>query len=129
MGWLAHHEFGVDHRPFCFAMPEMDDSLTPDDPNYWLDYWNAVYSHVLAQRELRLHLVNHDAFCAQPTRMLEAIFAVLGVQADAAALAQQIVTPDLITERTNDFCSELLRQSQSIHRALLSSPKNILHPE
>lgn len=125
MGWLAHHEFGLDHLPFCFAVPEMDVSRTPDDLNYWLDYWNAVYSYVLAQRDLRLHLVNHDALCAQPFRMLEVIFAVLGVHADAAALAKQITAPATDASRTDGFCSDLLRRAEATHRALLISLKNI----
>lgn len=128
MSWLTHHEFGLDHRPFCFALPDMDDSRAPEDPNYWLDYWNAVYSHVLAQRDLRLHLVDHDALCALPTQMLEKLFAVVGVHADATALAKQIVAPDPVTARTDDFCPKLIQRSESIHCALLNNPKNLLHP-
>jgi len=128
MSWLSHHEFGLDHRPFFFAVPAMDDSRAPDDPNYWLDYWNAVYTHVLAQRDLRLHLINHDALCALPTQMLEKLFAVIGVHADASALAKQIVAPDPITARTDDFCPKLIQRSESIHRALLNNPKNLLLP-
>ena len=127
MGWLAHHEFGLDHRPFCFALSGMANSYTPENPNYWLDYWNAVYCHVLAQEGLRLYLVNFDALCADPTGTLDAIFAGLGIQADTAVLAQQIAAPALATERTDEFCTDLLRRAEATHRALLTSSKNLHH--
>lgn len=124
MSWLAHHEFGLDHLPFCFAVPEMDTLRTPDDLNYWLAYWNAVYKHVLAQSDLcRLYLVNHDELCAEPAGTLKAIFAVLGVQADAAALAQLIVAPE--TEVSDGFCTELLCRAETTYRALLGCSKNL----
>ena len=125
MGWLAHHEFGLDHLPFCFAAPEMNSALTPDDPNYWLDYWNAVYSHVLAQEGLRLHLVNHDALCVMPSQMFEAIFEVLGVQADAKELAKQIAAPAPSSVSTDGFSPELLSRVESTHIALLTNSKSI----
>jgi len=128
MGWLAHHEFGLDHLPFCFAEPEMDPTLNPKDLNYWLDYWNAVYRYVLSKTDMRLHLVNYDALCAEPEAMLEAIFSVLGIQADAATLAKQIVSPVFDVERNEGFSAEILRRSEITHHALLDSPKNILVP-
>lgn len=125
MGWLAHHEFGLDHLPFCFAVPEMDMSRTPEDLNYWLDYWNAVYLHVLAQRDLRFYLVNHDAICAEPVETLAAIFNILGVQADAISLAKRINAPSVTVADTSGFSPELLRRAAATHRALLENPKNI----
>lgn len=126
MSWLAHHEFGLDHLPFCFAVPEMDTSLTPDDPNYWLDYWNAVYQHVLTLTNLTLHFVNHDALCAEPVSTLTAIFSVLGVQADTATLAQRITTPK--TESDDGFRPELLQRAAATYQALLDSSNNIHNP-
>ena len=123
MGWLAHHEFGLDHLPFCFAVPEMDTSLTPDDPNYWLDYWNAVYQHILTLSNLNLHLVNHDALCAEPVSTLAAIFTVLDVEADAAVLAQHINPPEV--GNTDGFHPELLQRAATTYQSLLNSPKNI----
>lgn len=125
MGWLSHHEFGLDHLPFGFAVSETDNARTPEDPNYWLDYWNAVYRHVLSNKDLRLHLVNHDALRADPTRMLGAIFTVLGVHADAETLAKQIAPPVSDAESTDGLCPELVRKAQATHCTLLSSPMNI----
>lgn len=126
MGWLAHHEFGLDHLPFCFALPEMDNALTPDDPNYWLAYWNAVYRHILAQTDLRLHLVNHDALCAEPVAMLAVLFATLGVEADAIKSAQRINPSD--AGNAEGCCPALLQRAAITYRALLDSPKNLFKP-
>ena len=128
MNWLVHHEFGLDHLPFCFAVSGMDSSLKPDDPNYWLDYWNAVYSYVLAQKDLRLHLVNHDALCVMPSQMFGAIFEVLGVQADTEALAKMITKSGLNAMSTAGFCPKLLSRTKAVHDVLLSSQKNISTP-
>lgn len=125
MGWLAHYEFGLDHRPFCFAVPEMEVTRAPGDPNYWLAYWNAVYRHILAQTDLRLHLVNHDALRAEPLATLSAIFAVLGVRTDSKALAMQITAPASDVERTAGFCPDLLRRCEVTHNTLLASSKNL----
>ena len=123
MGWLAHHEFGLDHLPFCFAVPMMDSTLTPEDPNYWLDYWNAVYQHVLAQDELQFHLVNHDELCAKPVELLDVIFASLGVLADSSTMAQLFIAPK--SANSDGFTLDLLQRAENTYCALLNSPKNI----
>jgi hypothetical protein len=124
MRWLAHHEFGSDHSPFSFALPEMDTSRTPSDPNYWLDYWIAVYRYVLAHQNLRLTLVNSDALRNQPVQMLEAIFTALGVEANVAPLANLIdpLMPD--GGHMGEFCPKLLQRAEATHLALLASPLN-----
>jgi len=124
MGWLSHYEFGLDHRPFCFAVSGMDASLTPDQLDYWLDYWDAVYRYVLSHAELRFFLVNHDALRATPAATLAGIFKVLGVEADSAVLAQQIAGPDTVINE--GFDPELLRRAEATYRELLNSSKNIV---
>lgn len=127
MGWLAHHEFGLDHLPFCFAVPNMDMSRTTDDPNYWLDYWNAVYGYVLAQQDVRYYLVNHGALCAEPEATLSALFNRLGVQADSTSLAKRINKSNG-RGGSDEFCPELLHRAEATYRALLESPKNLFRP-
>jgi hypothetical protein len=131
MGWLSHYEFGLDHLPFCFALQKMDSSLNPDDPNYWLDYWCAVYDYVLTQKRLRFFLINHDLLRADPINSLDKIFTTLHVQADAALLAQQIAPPlaYIADNEMHCFSSELLSRTMTIYRALSLCPNNILHPE
>ncbi len=125
MGWLGHYEFGLDHRPFDFAVPAMDATLSPDDPNYWLDYWNAVYRHVLEHQHLKIHLVDHDLLCAAPIKALVAIFQALGIDADTALLAKQIAATKG-TASADGLRPETLRCARETHNALLASAKNLL---
>lgn len=123
MGWLSHYEFGLDHLPFCFVMPRMSGKYTPDDLNYWLDYWNAVYRYVLSVGDLRYHLINHDALRHSPEKVLLALFSLLDVQADSRVLAQQIAAPDIVS--SEGFCPELLTVVEETYRMLLQSSKNL----
>jgi hypothetical protein len=127
MGWLGHYEFGLDHRPFGFAFAAMDRCLLPDDPNYWLDYWNAVYSYILAQPDLRLHLVNHAALCTRPVSMLEALFRTLKIQDNLLTLAKLVADPSPAATQPYEFCRERLHRAEATYRELLASPKNILN--
>lgn len=147
MGWLAHHEFGLDHLPFAFARPQMTPGLQPEDPNYWLDYWCAVHHHILLQKAHNLQLVSHDALCSQPARVLGRVFETLSLQADAAMLAKmvransstsadlaQLQHPerrvsepqDVMLSPPTEFSSDLLRRAQTVHAALLASQHNLI---
>jgi hypothetical protein len=126
MRWLVHHEFGIDHLPFCFAVPGMDQRLNPKELNYWLDYWNAVYLYVLSKTDVIFHLVNHDTLRSEPVEMLEAIFSVIGIQADVETLAKQITASVLDAQCNDGFSSEVIERAGITYRALLDSPKNIV---
>lgn len=50
MTWLAHHEFGLDQRPFV-----VEGYCPVGDANgaeYWLSMWTAVHRHLMAQVQL-----------------------------------------------------------------------------
>jgi hypothetical protein len=126
MTWLAHHEFGLGYRPFCFALAEMNPSLTPTDPNYWLDYWNAVYRYVLTKQNLRIHLVDYDALCTQPAKGLKVIFNQLSIDAGVAPFAKEIYPPRSESPCIAVFDANLIHQAREIHRALLDSPLNLV---
>jgi hypothetical protein len=50
MNYLAHHEFGLAHKPFSFPNTVLRGSDTKD-PNYWLGHWIDLYSFLMAQPE------------------------------------------------------------------------------
>ena len=125
MSWLGHHEFGPTHRPFSFAIPEMNPTLSPDDPNYWLDYWNSVYQHILKRDELRCHFIEHEAMRARPEQMIKAIFETLGVVADYAELAELIKPIQSTNENSYEFDERTLQKAKQTHLALQASSKNL----
>jgi len=42
MRWLGHHEFGLDHRPFCLNENDVP-QLSTDSVEYWLELWCRTY--------------------------------------------------------------------------------------
>lgn len=127
MKWLAHHEFGLGHLPFCFALAEMCPSLKPDNPNYWLDYWNAVYRYVLTKQSLRFLLIDYDRLCAEPSKCLETLFFHLGIDIDVATFSKDIYLPRSESGSIASFDPILLERAKATHTALVSSPLNLLN--
>ena len=63
--WLAHHEFGADHRPFRFAdSPDGD----PRSLDYWLETWLACYRALepVAEAHPNILVVPYGRLCARP---------------------------------------------------------------
>ena len=63
--WLAHHEFGSDHRPFRFEeLPAGD----PDRPEYWLATWLACYRELepVAESCPNVLVVPYERLCSEP---------------------------------------------------------------
>lgn len=65
MGWLGHHEFGGDHRPFRFRV---DDPVKghPQTLDYWLDRWIDAYRHLDACLPPDALLVCYEDLCDDP---------------------------------------------------------------
>lgn len=68
MRWLAHHEFGDDHRPFRF-----DDegarrlqALRPDQLDYWLELWLQTYAWLEQTAPSNACFVSYEDLCSDP---------------------------------------------------------------
>ncbi|MEM9435433.1 MAG: sulfotransferase [Pseudomonadota bacterium] len=68
MGWLAHHEFGGDHRPFRMDGSGGNDPANgdPGTLNYWLALWCHVYEALLENAPKSVHFVGYEALCTDP---------------------------------------------------------------
>ncbi len=128
MRWLSHYEFGPGHLPFCLARAKMQEGLRPDQPDYWLDYWNAVYEHVLLQESLGFTLVDHDALRTAPAQLIASLLRLLHTSGDVAELAVAIrpVTSNVAAQAS--FAPWLIEKAQAVHWALRRSRRN-LSPE
>lgn len=124
MGWLGHFEFGPDHRPLAIALSGMNPQLAPNDPNYWLDYWLAIYRFVLSKLAqaptARLVLVGHDTLRADPAAGVARLLAAV----DAAPAAPQTLASQLRKATPNapphEFQSDLVAQCDAVYSALLA---------
>lgn len=83
MTWLAHHEFGVTHRPFLFGGAPAGDPATLD---YWLRLWIAVHTDLgAAAAELpNAFLVPHEDLSRDP-RIWAAVCQRIGTPATPLA--------------------------------------------
>ena len=62
MGWLVHHEFGSDHRPFILGKKELTQQ-DQDNLNYWLELWLYTYSYIAEHAADTIHLVCYETLC------------------------------------------------------------------
>lgn len=83
---LGHFEFGEALRPIAFdgRVPE---TLLASEMDYWLQYWEAGYSHVLAEASDKVIFVDHDALSADPEAHLTALSVALGLATPETLIA------------------------------------------
>lgn len=80
MTWLAHHEFGLDHRPF--GSPGVDGDPDGAVPVHWLRQWVAVYDWVWRRAQADAVdpvFVGYELMCAEPARICGRLEALLGL--------------------------------------------------
>ncbi|MGB1635544.1 MAG: hypothetical protein ACPHBR_02065 [Flavobacteriales bacterium] len=81
MDWLAHHEFGLGHKPFRFPSTEELPSGDLDSLDCWLGLWINHYREALALDPHRLHFVSYEAYCVAPQDVLQRIVSASGLAA------------------------------------------------
>lgn len=117
MGWLGHHEFGLNHKPFAFndAKYALDRSEA-FSMNYWLKNWVNYYTYVERFLDHAL-LVSYDDFCQKPNK-------VCGVILERFGLRLELDLKTHINHRKIDTqgCSEsLLEEANKLHKQLLDA--------
>jgi hypothetical protein len=127
MSWLGHFEFGLDHRPYCFARPGMNPALHPDAPDYWLDYWIAVHEHVLTLTHPAIHLVEHQALREQPRAMLTRVLRILDIATDQAdGIWNEIKAPEARQGHESEpWHAGLVDQALHLHDRLRAASHNV----
>ena len=115
MGWLGHHEFGADQRPFLFpaAPPPNGDR---DHIDYWLQLWISVHTALLAQPEpvrRRQLFLDYDALCAGAAGQADRLTAALGL--DELALDALQAAP---WRPVDGVSQRLLERARAIHVGL-----------
>ena len=117
MEWLGHYEFGAALRPIAFLGEEFGG---PADPDFWLDYWDRAFRHILRGLPAQAVLIDLDMLCADPGASLARVGDAVGlsprllaaqaglfrpsrpydVPAASAALARARKTYEALRERT-----------------------------
>ncbi|MCF8229059.1 MAG: sulfotransferase [Bacteroidales bacterium] len=80
MNWLAHHEFGLNQKPFVFS--DSKDFLNTDKNsiNFWLESWINYYRYVLTLQHPNTILINYNAYCENPEEVIRTIVKKTGIQ-------------------------------------------------
>jgi Sulfotransferase family len=99
MTWLAHHEFGQDHRPFVIdgARPVG----TPHAIDYWLSLWTLLHRHLLAQAEAggaALVPIAYEDLCASDRAAWRAICACTGIPPVEPNFAARVVAAPALSD-------------------------------
>ncbi len=77
MNWLGHHEFGGNQMPFRFTEgPAVDGDRFSLD--YWVAIWLDTYRYLLKTAPPGTIFVGYEKLCAEPARVLDAVFAAQG---------------------------------------------------
>lgn len=112
--WLAHHEFGITHRPISinnrFAS-EQDKSLI----DYWLERWIDAYSLVLAQVDNAQHscvLVCYEDLC-DGQNTWHSLCDLLKISRSPSLFAT-----DSTKKITDDYSKRLVAEAMSIYDEL-----------
>jgi hypothetical protein len=116
MGWLGHHEFGADQRPYLFpGHPPADGDR--DHVDYWLRLWISVHRALLAQPEpvrARQVFVDYDALCRDPAAAAGRLATALAL--DGLALHDLRAPPP---HTADDASRSLLARAHVVHVRLI----------
>jgi hypothetical protein len=64
MNYLGHHEFGLNHKPFCFNGESLEGDKNGVD--YWLSSWYNYYAYLLSNFNERLQPIAFEDICEHP---------------------------------------------------------------
>ena len=123
MADLGHYDFGANLRPIDFDHWLDEASLEPPNAaNFWLRYWQAAFSHILANLNDQTALVSYDGLCAAPAAGLRRIAQRLGVEDGAELMAAaRFRSPARYDAGPLNLNRALLESAQVLHRELLSA--------
>lgn len=114
MRWLAHHEFGSDHRPFVLNR-EQPHFSSPDHINHWLELWVNVYQWLLNSAPHGTFFLSYEILCKETDKTWRSLSQKAGIQ-QALPSAEGL---ELKTRQTNEIVdTELCRIANSVYRKL-----------
>lgn len=120
MAWLAHHEFGADHRPFSFdeQATEQLSQYDPEQLEYWLTLWAQVYANLLQSAPDNAVFLSYERLCDSESGSWAALLETTGL-ADCSAV--QNPNFKLSESRCDEPVPQELQQTTAdVHEKLLA---------
>lgn len=99
MSWLAHHEFGSDHRPFVFSADK--NPHAPDTLNYWLYLWTHVYGWLRENHPANTLFCSYENLCHRDNTSWTRIATRTGIDADGPVFEPLVLRESTITEEVD----------------------------
>ena len=125
MSLLMHHEFGLDCRALFPAVRYMTSGLSPDHPDYWLDYWSAMHVFLLEQPRVPFVFLAYDDLRKQPTAVLPALYSCLGIEKSVESGAAQVRGVPLVYGSAPEFSPSMLLRANTVHASVRADPRNL----
>ncbi|MEX5730106.1 hypothetical protein Ga0609869_003459 [Rhodovulum iodosum] len=104
MGWLVHHEFGADHRPFAAPAPATADPMARD---YWLAQWCAVYGGLIDTAPRTARFVCYEDLCGDPGTWA-GLAAALNIPAEGGEAFRTPPAPPALPETAREAGAQAL---------------------
>lgn len=123
MTHLAHHEFGLGHRPFALYPDKGHD---PDQPDHWLRQWIAAHRFLLERGERvsqRQMFIDMDVLATNPGQAASTIARI------SESPPQPFPPFRTATDRApTDFDPQLLDEAKALHNRLVSRAEVVMEP-
>lgn len=113
MTWLAHHEFGADHRPFLFEGID-DEEKNTQNLSYWLMIWIHTYSYLLKHLPSQAVFLSYERLCDKS----EVVWKKLGEQINLAPYTDKISLTKALHPINEPVPGDLLKKSKDIYKHL-----------
>jgi len=120
---IGHYDFGENLRPIDFdGWFDRRQSENADCLTFWLEYWTAVYRHLLECHADGVHFADYDAICENPERGLQALAEAIGCRETEGMLsrARKIHAARTSKVDTGGVPCAVLREAGRVHAELKS---------
>jgi hypothetical protein len=101
MNWLAHHEFGLGHKPFRFG-GEAPEAWGTGEINYWLSMWNRCYRHILESADEHTYFLCLERLCEQTTDEVPRLFGWADIPLEGGVEQSDFILPPAKTATGED---------------------------
>ncbi|MDD4273478.1 MAG: sulfotransferase [Desulfobacter postgatei] len=114
MTWLAHHEFGADHRPFIFNGINKDEEDT-QNLSYWLTIWINTYSYLMNNLPPQAVFLSYENLCDKT----ELVWGKLSKQINLSPYTDKISFTKALHPINEPVPGDLLQKSNDIYKGLI----------
>ena len=115
MNWLAHHEFGGNHKVFSFEDNPKAIAYDRDKLDYWLAVWLNYYKYLLTLDDSEFILLEYEDYLQKPKEVLTYLEGEMKMNFDYSNVEP---FSNKKTIDTSGCDPELLKASENIYAAL-----------